>query len=344
MTKMESEHIYRISNLRHGYGDRFMLNIPELKIKEGMSLGLSGPNGCGKSTLMKILAFLLDPMEGGIYFNGARCTKEQVSVRDKVTFLLQEPYLLKRTVFENVAYGLKQRRDTDNIKNRVDEAMRWVALPPEEFSQRKWFELSGGEAQRVALASRLILKPRALILDEPISSIDANSAGLIRDAILKMRENYNTTLIVSSHDQAWLNSVTDDVLRMYDGSLLGYETENIIPGPWLSDIDGLWSKKMNDRVKIFSAKPPAKNSTGILHPSDILISNSEPDGISAQNILQGTIMSMTAVNKSAKVKTDVEVDGVLFSCHVTEHAIHKLKLMPGKKIWILFKASSLKWN
>jgi len=335
--------IYHISGLKFRYGDTFLLDIEELTIEKGSSLGLVGPNGCGKSTLLKILAFLMEPDEGVIYFNGEQIDGNSSSIKKDVTILLQEPYLLKRTVFENVAYGLKVRGNKRNLTESVHKALKIVGLPPEKFAGRKWFELSGGEAQRVALASRLILNPRVLILDEPTASIDQESAALIKDAIVHAKKEYGTSLVIASHDLVWLNNVAGDIKRIYDGRIVGHETGNIINGPWKHDVDGLWKKSLPGGEKISAVKPLHSNAVAILNPSDIMLSTERPEGISAQNVLQGTITQLAVENDSGKVLVTVNVAGLSLVSRVTEKAVRNLHLLPGTVVWVLFKASSLTW-
>ena len=100
---------YELRNIRHGYGQEFVLDVPELTVEKGISLGLVGPNGCGKSTLLRLLAFLEEPNSGDILFEKMTTDADYASLRKQVTLVLQEPYLLKRSVFDNVAYGLRVR-------------------------------------------------------------------------------------------------------------------------------------------------------------------------------------------------------------------------------------------
>lgn len=335
--------IYHITDLKFRYGDTFLLDIGELTIEKGSSLGLVGPNGCGKSTLLKILAFLMEPDEGVIYFDGEKIDGNGSAIKKDVTILLQEPYLLKRSVFENVAYGLKVRGEKRNVTELVHRALKIVGLPPEKFAGRNWFELSGGEAQRVALAARLILNPKVLILDEPTASVDQESAGLIKDAIDLAKREYGTSLVIASHDLVWLNGVADDIERIYNGRIVGHETGNIITGPWRLDSDGLWKKTLSGGEKISAVKPPKIDAVAMLNPSDIMLSTDRPEGISAQNILQGSITQLAVENDSGKVLVTVNVAGLSFVSRVTEQAVRNLHLLPGATVWVLFKASSLTW-
>ena len=119
-------------------------------------------------------------------------------------------------MYANVAYGLKIR-DKNDIPAKVDNALETVGLDPETFRKRQWYELSGGEIQRVALAARLVLKPKLLLMDEPTASLDRKSTVLIRQAAISAREEYGTSLVIASHDMAWLNEVSDGIIHLEDG-------------------------------------------------------------------------------------------------------------------------------
>ncbi|MFC1511843.1 ATP-binding cassette domain-containing protein [Candidatus Latescibacterota bacterium] len=336
--------LYNISGLKHGYNDRFLLDIPRLRIEQGTSLGLFGPNGSGKSTLLKILAFLEPNTEGIIRYNGTTVTRSDAASHREVTMLLQEPYLLKRTVFENIAYGLRVRGEREHLTRRVNEVLEDVGLSPEVFAGRDWFKLSGGEAKRVALAARLAFTPQVLILDEPTANVDRQSASFIKQAIDTARLKYHTSLIIASHDIIWLNGVTDEVIKLYEGRIIESGTDNIISGPWHPDRDGLWKKELPDGQTISATQPPDTRAKAVLNPSNIMISQKRPEGVSAQNCLKGTITSMAVEKESGAIRIDVAVSGIPFICSVTHHAAETLKLLPGKEVWVVFKASSLHWQ
>ena len=117
-----------------------------------------------RDALLRILAFIDRPHGGTIFFDGKRANIDDSNLTRSVSMLLQEPYLLKRTVFENVAYGLKVRGERKRLKDKVDEALAMVGLDYREFARRSWYELSGGEAQRVKLAAELAKRSQRLPL------------------------------------------------------------------------------------------------------------------------------------------------------------------------------------
>jgi len=353
---MSNSALYEIQNLKCRYDENFTLDIPSLTIERGKSYGFVGPNGSGKSTLLRIFAFLDEPDEGRVRFHQGdfsserALAKKELSKSKAVTMLLQEPYLLKRSVFENIAYGLRVRGIRKHLRARVNESLGMVGLDPGMFSHRKWSELSGGEAQRVALAARLILKPMVLILDEPTASVDRLNAQLIKKIIKVVRKQYLTTLLIASHDLVWLHEVCDEILKMHEGRIMGSGEENFVTGPWFSELDGLWSTLLTDGQRIRALPPPGeelplrKNAIALLDPTSIIITTERPDHISAQNILFGRLVHMYTFEHSERVKLDIQVSDMSLTCSITRKAASSLGLLPGLRVWVVFKASSLQWQ
>ena len=336
--------LYRIERLIFAYNDDFTLSVPRLEIRKGDSLGIMGHNGSGKTTLLKILALLDLPHRGVVSFNGQRVDERRRSLQRRIALLPQDSYLLRRSVFENIAYGLKVRGLRENLKERVHDVLQLVGLRPSTFSRRRWNELSGGEERRVALASRLILGADVLILDEPTANVDAESALLIKQAITGVKQRDKTSLVITSHDLVWLKDVTDTVLKMEKGRIIGHGTENVIHGPWTLLRENLWEKTLPDGQMLYCYNLPDENSVAVLSPTSIMVSIHRPGSISAQNILRGKIVRMTEEGDSGGVLLDVDVCGARFFCFVTRKAAESLKLLPGKGVWLLFKATSLQYR
>jgi len=193
--------MYRLQSIRKCYGSNVALDIEELTIAEGRLYTLTGANGAGKSTLLSILAFLAPPTSGEIFYAGKRVDRDHGSVeeyRRKVTLLHQSPYLFGGSVDDNVAFGLKVRGIRgEERRRRIDEALDVVGL--RGFRDRKARELSGGEAQRVAMARALALKPEVLLLDEPLANIDRETTGLL-EAVIASLPAQGTTVVMTTHD------------------------------------------------------------------------------------------------------------------------------------------------
>lgn len=338
-----SNMLYELKNIKRYYNGRCALSVNHLAIEGGQIYALVGPNGSGKTTLLRILAFLDEPTMGEVFYNGSLVAPKMMPfLRREVTMLLQDSRLLTRKVKDNVAYGLKLRgMDPLSMKHRVNEALEMVGLSPKEFANRKWYELSGGEAQRVALASRLVLRPKVLLLDEPTANVDAVSESLINDAVVRAKEEWKTTIIVVSHNLLWLYSVADEVLTLWGGRIIQQGPENIIPGPWKKLETGLYCKTLRDGQKIFVSGEPSESKVISISPSEILLA-SHGEKSSARNVLRGFVTQMTYHNGD-QVRVHVSVGDITLVAFLTKDAVMDLNLHPGMDIYVIFKASAAKW-
>ena len=193
--------LYRLRSVTKRYGSNVAVDIDALTIPAGRLYTLTGANGAGKSTLLGILAFLTPPTTGEIFYAGERIDWKSDIVKNrrrKVTLLHQSPYLFRGTVYRNVAYGLKARGVAgETMLRAVDRALETVGL--ERFRDRDARELSGGEAQRVAMARALALDPEVLLLDEPLANIDRETAMLLETVIAALPSR-GTTVVMTTHD------------------------------------------------------------------------------------------------------------------------------------------------
>lgn len=224
--------LIEVRNLKHCYKDRIVLEEENLDLYPGTITGITGPNGSGKSTLINILGLIIKPTEGTLRFMGEQVVPFSEIARERIATLTQDSTLLKRNVSENVAYGLMIRKDTNDLEKRVAESLEAVGLSFSSFARRSVKALSGGEARRVALAARLILKPLMLLLDEPTAHVDEHSSTMILRAVLHAREQWGTTLVISSHDREWLESISDRTITAFNGRLFKEGRINILTGPF----------------------------------------------------------------------------------------------------------------
>ncbi|MBI1921988.1 MAG: ATP-binding cassette domain-containing protein [Geobacter sp.] len=216
------ETLYRLSNIRKSYGQRTVLAINELVLRPGTLYTLTGANGSGKSTLLSILAFLSPPASGELFFGGAPVRWNNAALlplRRAVTLLHQSPYLFNGSVFSNVAYGLKLRAIRgDEQHRRVEEALMMVGLAG--FEHRRARELSGGEAQRVAMARALALGPRVLLLDEPFANVDRDTSALLEELVVSL-PGRGTTVIMTTHDPEHPDRLGGELIHLVAGELAG---------------------------------------------------------------------------------------------------------------------------
>ena len=161
--------IYSLQQVTKAYNGRIVLNVESLQVQSGETLALVGPSGAGKSTLLRQLAFLESVSSGELQFHGRAVNSQwpDLTTRRRVTMVFQRPQLLRRTVHENVAYGLSLRGQ----KKEAEVTAVLAQLGLSSLVNEKAKTLSGGEMQRVALARALVLEPEVLILDEPTANL-----------------------------------------------------------------------------------------------------------------------------------------------------------------------------
>jgi len=190
-----------------------------LTIESGELFFLLGPSGCGKTTLLRMIAGFIDPTSGTISFDGKEVTHEQPNKRN--TGMVFQSYALwpHMTVAQNVGFGLNVRKVSNPDKdNRVLEAL--AAVQMESYADRKPNELSGGQQQRVALARALVIKPAVLLLDEPLSNLDAKLRNDLRLQIRKVCKDSGITTVYVTHDQKEALSMADRVALLRDGQIM----------------------------------------------------------------------------------------------------------------------------
>ena len=154
---MSANTVYKVKELVKTYGNKPVLNVKNLTINSGEIVGVVGSNGSGKSTLLRHLAFLESQDSGDLYYKEHHSKDIPLDVKRDISILLPEPYLLKRSVKENLTFGLKIRGEKDDLDARVNEALELVGLLPKKFANRFWHELSSGETQRVALDRKSVV-------------------------------------------------------------------------------------------------------------------------------------------------------------------------------------------
>ena len=207
-----------IRGLVKHFGDLVALDHVDLEIGGGELFFLLGPSGCGKTTLLRAIAGFHFPDEGGIFFDGDDITR--VPPHKREAGMMFQSYALwpHLNVFRNVAFGLEERRVAKSeIKNRVEEALAMVRL--EGLGTRKINQLSGGQQQRVALARALVIRPRCLLLDEPLSNLDAKLRLEMRGEIRRICKDAGLTAIYVTHDQKEALSMADRMAVLDAGRL-----------------------------------------------------------------------------------------------------------------------------
>lgn len=218
-----------VSNLTKRFGNVTALRNLDLEIRPGELFFLLGPSGCGKTTLLRSLAGFYIPEEGKIAFEGEDVTRLPPHKRN--TGMVFQSYALwpHMTVAENVAFGLRERRVPKvELNKRVGEALESVQMS--SYAARKPNQLSGGQQQRVALARALVIRPRCLLLDEPLSNLDARLRLEMRSEIRRVCKEFQLTTVYVTHDQKEALSIADRMAVLEDGVILQVGTPREIYG------------------------------------------------------------------------------------------------------------------
>jgi tungstate transport system ATP-binding protein len=216
MTPISQQPLYALRGLRHRYGSRVVLEIPELDIHRGETLAIVGPSGAGKSTLLRLLQFLERPSGGDILFDGRSVDwPAPLHTMRRVTTVFQRPVMLDRSVRHNARFGMALRGRPD--ATRVDTLLHRLGLSP--LAAVRATSLSGGEIQRVALARAVLSGAEVLLLDEPAANLDPANVRLVESAIRELQAG-GTTVVIVTHNTHQARRLSQRALVLLDGLVI----------------------------------------------------------------------------------------------------------------------------
>ena len=207
-----------LQNLSVNYGETTVIKDLSLSIKNGEIVSLLGPSGAGKTTILKVIAGLLQPEGGKILINNLLVNRLPAEKRDAV-LIFQKPLLFPfLNVAQNIGFGLKMRQIKGiTAEKKIGKILEITKLTG--LQDRKTHQLSGGQQQRVALARGLVLEPSILLLDEPLSNLDAGLRQQMRDLIQTVQKQTGTTMLFVTHDQGEALAISDRVCLLLGGRL-----------------------------------------------------------------------------------------------------------------------------
>jgi putative spermidine/putrescine transport system ATP-binding protein len=296
----------RLRSVRKTFGDIVAVRGIDLEIQAGSFVTLLGPSGCGKTTVLRMIAGLEAASGGEIWIKGRRI--DEVPIHKRNVGLVFQNYALfpHKTIFDNVAFGLKYRDvPKAEIRERVGRALDIVRLPGVE--KRFPAHLSGGQQQRIALARAVVVEPDVLLLDEPLSALDANLRENMRVELKRIQRDLNITTIFVTHDQAEALALSDKVVVMSDGrkeqegdpetvysrpasrfvaEFLGHA--NLLSGP--IDKEGRLRLSDGSLLKLADA-PPSDMATVVLRAERILLAETASE-IEDVSVLDGVVRAV----------------------------------------------------
>jgi tungstate transport system ATP-binding protein len=349
----------RAEGVVKSYRGRLALEVTELEVPAGTTYALLGSSGAGKSTLLRILGLLERPDAGRVLLEGQELSRGHRASRMRLAMLFQKPYLFRGTVGDNVAYGLKARGVHPRERAfRVAHALERVGLPG--FAERDSRALSGGEAQRAALARALVVEPEVLLLDEPLSYMDPLNKERLTCEFSEILHGEHITAVYVTHDQEEAYAVADAVGILHEGrfvasgpldevmaepksawtaSFLGMEPP--VPGLITARDDGLAEVDAGGLTLFGVSDRPVGSSVLVsIRPEDVTLFT-DADGLpksSARNRVRGIVTDIRP--KGAMLRVVVSSGDTRFASLVSRAAVAELGLAEGVPVVAMFKAAA----
>ena len=287
MTKQhEREPIINIQNVEKHYGSVTALDGVSIKIEAGEFFSLLGPSGCGKTTLLRIISGFDNPSVGTVFIGGADMT--DVPPNERPTNMVFQSYAIfpHLNVADNVGYGLKkQKLPKEEIDRRVNDALKLVDL--EGYGPRESHALSGGQRQRVALARALIMKPKVLLLDEPLSALDKKLRETMQSELRKLQRTVGITFVLVTHDQEEALTMSDRIAVMFDGRIAQIDSP-----------EGLYRRPISRKVASF---------IGVMNfiPATVIENTNKILSLNIKSLGQLDIKTSSALKKSEVITVGI---------------------------------------
>jgi molybdate transport system ATP-binding protein len=341
----------------------FLLDI-SIEVSPGITI-LFGPSGAGKSTLLDCIAGLSRPGEGQIaigadvLFDSSRGINHPPQKR-RTAYVFQTLALFPHLSAEqNVAYGLKDLKEEDR-QNRVGEILK--AFRVEKLRKQKPGEISGGERQRIALARSLVTGPRVLLLDEPLTGLDAELKAAIVDDLRAWNAANGIPILYVTHSREEVDALGDRVIALDNGRVISAGApmevlnaprrkklaqaagfENLLSATVLDlrETDGVMRVRLSEsacEIEVPLGYAAAGSRVQIaVRAGDILLATERPHGLSARNVIEGRILSLDQRGTMVIARVDC---GVTFVVHVTPGAVRALELAAEQRVWLVLKTHS----
>ena len=344
-----------LKNVTKRYADKTVLENLNLQIQDGEILALLGPNGSGKTTILKILAIIENPTGGELKIMGETVTaKNAEKMRVLTSLVFQKTTVFTTSVYNNVAYGLKIRKyPRELLDSEVKKALKLVKL--DGFENRPARKLSGGEQQRVAIARALVLKTKLLLLDEPTANLDPSNAALLEEVIATVNRELKTTIVMATHNMfqakvlphriALINEgrITEigappEVFSKLSKSLVSFAAmDNTYKGKAHASGEGTTIVEVGNGVQVEITGQHEGDVSIFVNPQDIIVSRSTVES-SARNVFKGIVTEIADLGSLVRLRIDI---GRLFTVQITKRSFDKMGFNLGAEVFIAFKASSV---
>lgn len=339
-----------------------ILSLPRLDVREGEVLAVLGPTGAGKSTLLRVLHLLERPAAGALSWRGERVPwPAPLDLRRRIAMAFQDPLLFSGTTFENVSYGLSLRGVNGRAaRGRAEEALRLLHV--DHLADRRARTLSGGEAQRAALARALVLRPELLLLDEPFAALDAPIRKHLLEELRQVVRAQGITCVYVTHEQAEAFSVADRLAVLRRGRLLQagtpeevllrptsrdvarfMQTGNILPGVVSRRQEALSEVSVGERL-LFSrtALPEGTPVDACVRREEVLVeAPGEASPAPGLNRFRGTVEAVVDLGSTMQLRIDAGIPGHPLQALITRRVAHDLAPRRGTEVVASFSAASV---
>ena len=346
-------------NVAQEYAGRPVLRDVNLKIDGGEAFALIGPTGAGKTTLLRLLDLLDVPASGSVYFDGVDVTRsgrQRLEARRRMSFVQQKPIVFTMSVYDNVACGLRWRRErNETVRQKVEDVLALVGMA--DCSDRGARTLSGGETQRVAIARALVTEPEMLFLDEPTANLDPVSTSKVEEVLAHILRERKTTVVMATHDMAQGQRLSSRLGVLMKGEIqqIGSPNEifcspdsrevaelvgveNILAGTVVEKEDNLVTIDVNgSAIQAVSDNSVGDGVHALIRPEDITLTLAQPTS-SARNVFKGKIGRLAPVGPLVRVEVDC---GFPLLGVVTKSSAQELDLAAGRQVYASFKATAI---
>lgn len=335
--------IIDLKNISVSFDGQQILKDLNLYIRDGEFITLLGPSGCGKTTTLRIIAGFLEPDSGEVVFEGKTINGVPAHKRQVNTIFQRYALFPHLNVFENIAFGLKQQKKSkDEIRKTVEEMLALVNL--RGFERRNISSLSGGQQQRVAIARALAVKPRVLLLDEPLGALDLKLRKDMQVELKNIQQRLGITFIYVTHDQEEALSMSDTIVVMDGGAIqqigsptdIYNEPKNAFVADFIGEsniLDGIMHADFSVEFQGMKFQCVDKGF-GKDEPVDVVVRPEDVDIVAPEaGMLQGVVTSVTF--KGVHYEIIVDIDGFKWMIQTTDYSA------VGDKIGICIKPEEI---
>lgn len=351
MPLIEAQSLYK------EYSGKHVLKDISFRVRNGEIFIIVGPNGAGKTTFLRMLDLLEEPTSGRILFDGTPINysaNNKAALRRRMGMVFQQTALFNMSVFDNVAYGLRVKGENKkSLEQRVRTALELVQL--RGFEHKNALTLSGGEAQRVALAQAVVTEPELLLLDEPTANLDPRNVSIVEEVLSRVNREKKTTMIMATHNMFQAENLAHRVAVLNDAKierigtfqeifekpsrfLVGFaRLENVFSGVSSVTVEGTSIIDVGEGLQIEAAFKKIGDVTFYVSPEDILLSTNQLIS-SARNTFEGRIVQISDLGPVVKLKARAGKD---FIVQITKRSLNEMQLNVDSRVFLAFKASSV---